>query len=173
MGMAILETERLLLRPLSLLDAEEMFHNWANDPEVTKYMTWNPHTDVTMTEYVLGIWEKEYAKPDTVRFGIVKKDTGELFGSIDVVEYVEGVPEVGYCIGRRFWGHGYMTEAAGAMLRYLASLGHKKVIISAVKENIASNRVIQKLGLTLRQQVRMDFPQKGQTFDVNVYEKDL
>ena len=41
-----METERLILRPFVLNDAEAMFHTWANDPEVTKYLTWNPHESV-------------------------------------------------------------------------------------------------------------------------------
>lgn len=38
-----LETDRLLLRPFSVDDAEAMFNGWASDPEVTKYLTWNTH----------------------------------------------------------------------------------------------------------------------------------
>ena len=169
-----LETERLILRPLSVDDATEMFNNWANDPEVTRYMSWNPHTDVSMTEYVLGQWEKEYSDPQTVRFGIVLKETGELFGTIDVVQYNDGIPELGYCIGKRFWGKGYMTEAATAVIAFLKKQGHSAVTICAMVDNKASNRVIQKLGLRFMERTLMDFPKKSkEPIAINIYEKTL
>lgn len=171
---AILETERLLLRPMELSDAEAMFRNWASDPEVTKYLMWNPHPDISMTEYVLGRFEAEYKDPKTVRFGIVEKKSGELFGCIDVVRYVGDIPELGYCSSRRFWGNGYMTEAAGKVIEYLKEIGHKKVIISAQVENIASNRVIQKLGLVFKRQEEMTLTLKNnKVVTVNIYEKTL
>lgn len=51
-GTVILETDRLILRRFSVDDAEAMFRNWANDPDVTKYLTWPPHADVSVSEAV-------------------------------------------------------------------------------------------------------------------------
>ncbi len=169
-----LETERLILRPFTPLDAEDVFHNWANDSEVTRYLTWNPHTDISMTEYVIGRWMREYEDPKTVRFGIVNKVTGDLMGCIDVVRFLDGQPEIGYCSGRRFWGNGYMTEAAGRVIEYLKELGYEKVYISAEVENIGSNRVIQKLGLRFigREEMVLELKQNRRVL-VNKYEKTL
>ena len=143
-----LETERLLLRHFREDDAEAMFNNWASDPEVTKYMTWNPHENVETTKYILGLWMEEYKKPETIRFGITLKSSGELIGGIDVVEHIDNKPVIGYCLSRKYWNKGYMTEACTAMINYLFSLGNKEILISAVDENIGSNRVIQKCGFT-------------------------
>ena len=61
----VIETERLLLRKPKETDAEPMFRNWANDPEVTKYLTWNPHGSIEITKQVIRFWleEKKTRKP--------------------------------------------------------------------------------------------------------------
>ena len=149
MQKGFLITDRLILRKLRIDDADEMFSTWCNDPEVTKYMTWNPHENIEVTKLVLSSWLKQYDEPSTVRYGITLKSSGKLIGSIDVVGYFENAPEIGYCIGKAYWNNGYMTEACKALIDYLISLGHKRIIIRAAKDNIGSNRVIQKCGLTL------------------------
>ena len=169
-----LETKRLLLRPFKLDDADEMFKRWASDPEVTKYLSWPPHKDVSMTQYVLYCWVEEYKKPDTYRFGIVCKEDGALIGSIDVVTYWEGDPVIGYCLSRPYWGRGYMTEACKALLELLRKEGFKKVYIEAVKENIGSNRVIEKCGFRYIGTNTQDFKRKEvYGLQINQYVIDL
>ena len=56
-----LETDRILLRRISVDDAEKMYNNWASDPEVSKYVTWPTHKDINVTKDLLKIWEAEYA----------------------------------------------------------------------------------------------------------------
>ena len=82
-------TERLTLRKLNKGDAGSIFNNWANDPEVTKFMTWNAHKSIEDTKQILDIWLKEYKEPKTIRYGIVLKENNELIGAIDVVGYVD------------------------------------------------------------------------------------
>ncbi len=50
----ILETERLILRPMRIEDAREIIDNWASDPEVAKYMVWSTHKDVSLTKAWMG-----------------------------------------------------------------------------------------------------------------------
>ena len=88
-----LETNRLILRPFNIDDAQDMFDNWASDSDVTKYLTWNHHTDINQAKEILNIWIKQYEKPERINFGIVLKETNELIGGIDVVGYEEGLPE--------------------------------------------------------------------------------
>ena len=56
MGTKTLETDRLILRKFTPEDAEDMYENWASDPEVTKYLTWPVHTSVDVTKKLLEIW---------------------------------------------------------------------------------------------------------------------
>ena len=141
----MIETERLILRYFKEDDAEEMFLNWAQDPEVTKYMTWYAHPNVEVTKQILSMWLKEYEKPNTNRYTITIKGNDEPVGSIDVVEVKDGIPEVGYCIAKKCWNQGYMSEALKAFLKDIMN-DYDKVCICAHKDNIASNRVIQKCG---------------------------
>lgn len=58
----------------------------------------------------------------------------------------EGEPEIGYWIARPFWGQGYATEAAGAVLRIARTLGHRRVVGGRFVDNPASGKVLTKLG---------------------------
>ena len=142
-------TGRLFLRRFREDDAQKIFAGWANDPEVTKFLTWAPHADPGVTEEVLRRWLEEYEKPDTYRFGIENRETGELAGCIDVVGYHHGNPVVGYALGRRFWNRGYMTEALAAVRDQLLADGFKTIVIEAADANAASNKVILKCGFEL------------------------
>ena len=144
-----METERLNLRHIRREDAQTIFDTWANDPEVTKYMTWLPHESVRTTERIVAMWLDEYKNDNCYRYGIELKSAGTLIGMIDVVGYEKGVPVIGYCSGRKFWGNGYMTEALKAFINELVSDGYHEIMIEAMPENIGSNRVIQKAGFEL------------------------
>lgn len=141
-----IETKRLLLRRFSYEDADAIFQNWANDPEVTKYLTWHPHQNVEVTKMVLDMWMKEYEKPNTYRFGITLKQSEELIGSIDVVDFIDGCPEIGYCLSRKHWNQGYMTEALKGFVDCLFEHGYQDIVIEADVRNMGSNKVIQKCG---------------------------
>lgn len=141
-----LETERLLLRRIRREDAQRIYDCWASDPEVTRYLTWQPHASVAVTEAIVARWLADYDKPDTYRYGIELRETGELIGMIDVVGYHHGNPVIGYCSGSAYWGNGYMTEALKALCAALFEAGYSMIRIEAVRENIGSNRVIQKAG---------------------------
>ena len=165
-----LRTERLILRKLREEDAQRIFDFWAADPEVTKFLTWPPHQSVEVTKAVMARWMEEYAQPDCYRYGIELKETGELIGMIDVVKYVDGCPEIGYCSGRPAWGHGYMTEALKAVCAALFEEGYPTILIRAIRENIGSNRVIRKAGFRFTGSGEEDM--KGQTVTVYSYRLD-
>ena len=139
-----LETNRLILRPFTILDAESMYLNWTSDEEVTKFVTWNKHQNIEETIALLNYWVKQYEKEERINFAIVLKDNNELIGGIDVVGYLDGVPVLGYCLSRKYWNNGYTSEACNEVINFLFSLGHNKIIIDAQVKNIASNKVIQK-----------------------------
>lgn len=167
-----LETDRLILRPFRIEDAVEMFSGWASDPEVTKYLTWNTHTDVEETKQVLNGWITEYEKPERLNFAIVLKREDKLIGGIDVVGYIGGAggtPVIGYNLSRKYWGNGYMTEACRCVLAYLFSRGYSEIRIDAMVDNMASNKVIQKCGGILLQTEEEFLPMKNKTVLINRY----
>lgn len=149
-GTKIIETERLLLRPFAIEDAEAAYANWCSDEEVTKYLTWPTHGSISVTEWVIGDWVSHYAEPNFYQWAIVPKDLGQPIGTISVVEINEkvGSMEVGYCIGRKWWGKGIMTEGFSALLPFFFDeIGVNRISARHDANNPASGRVMQKVGL--------------------------
>lgn len=83
-GTQEIETERLVLRRLTPEDAGMMYQNWANDPQVTKYLRWEPHKNAGETRELLTAWALLYPNGDYYQWGIVEKSTGQVFGSISI-----------------------------------------------------------------------------------------
>ena len=144
-----LETERLILRRIVPGDTRSIYENWASDPDVAKYVTWNAHTDISATEKFMEFIQNRYEKGDKYIYGIELKEDHILIGMIEVVAfYKDKDPVIGYCSGKKWWGNGYMTEALKALVAELFADGHERIVIGAIRENIGSNRVIEKAGFT-------------------------
>ena len=91
-GTQEIETPRLLLRRLMPSDAPMMYANWANDPEVTRWLRWTPHKDVAETQELLSAWALLYPNEDYYQWAIVEKATGQVFGSISIYNSLLGEP---------------------------------------------------------------------------------
>jgi ribosomal-protein-alanine N-acetyltransferase len=150
LGTQIIETSRLILRPFTLEDAQAMYENWASDPEVTKYMTWPTHFGVEISSMVLSDWTSHYAEENYYQWAIVLKELGQPIGSISVVRFHDriGKAEVGYCVGKRWWHRGIMTEALGAVIRFLLhEVGFNRVEACHDPNNPNSGKVMAKCGM--------------------------
>ena len=79
-GTQEIETERLVLRRLTPEDAGMMYQNWANDPQVTKFLRWEPHKNADETRELLTAWALLYPNGDYYEWGIVEKAAGQVFG---------------------------------------------------------------------------------------------
>lgn len=109
------------LRAFRESDAEAMYRNWANDPEVTRYLSWEPHRDVGESRELVTRWAAEGLAIDTPTWAIVLEGPiegvpfypDEPIGSIGIVAWdaAHEAPEIGYCIGRPWWHHGVMSRA--------------------------------------------------------------
>ncbi|MBQ7186706.1 MAG: GNAT family N-acetyltransferase [Ruminococcus sp.] len=126
-------TPRLHLRYITEADTPRIFSCWASDPEVSRFVSWNTHQSISDTEAYVSFIMNEYKKSDCYRWGIELGDTGELIGIIDVVGYDEGMPVIGYCSGKAYWGRGFMTEALKAVTALLFEEGFEVLKIEAVK----------------------------------------
>ncbi|MCD6323362.1 MAG: GNAT family N-acetyltransferase [Clostridiales bacterium] len=149
-GTINIETDRLLLRRFVLSDALPMFKNWANDSDVTTYLSWQPHENIEVSKNILNMWIDEYKSCDSYSWGIVLKDYGKVIGSIAVVNQNTDFDrcEVGYCIGKSFWGKGLMTEALKAVIGFLINkVGFNRVHAYHHAENIGSGKVMIKAGM--------------------------
>ena len=150
-GTQYIETERLILRRFEPSDAPAMFANWASDDEVTKFLTWPTHADVSVTEGILGQWVPQYEKDDYYNWAIVLKEHGsQPIGNINVAHWSEDreAPEIGYCMGRRWWHQGIMSEALGAVLDFLFDqVGVERIVALHDTNNPHSGGVMRKCGM--------------------------
>ena len=149
-GTQTIETSRLILRRARREDAEPMFRNWASDPEVTKFLTWPAHSSIAVSEMVIGSWLQEYEKESYYQWMIVLKELDEPIGSISVVRQNDRVEEaeIGYCIGRRWWHKGIVSEALSAVIEYLfTEVGVNRVAARHDPNNPHSGGVMRKCGM--------------------------
>ena len=141
----ILETERLILRPWGEDDAEDLY-TYASDPEIGPPAGWPPHTSVDHSREII---RTVFSAPDT--FAVCLKDNGKPIGSIgfhrnDLAEE-EDEYELGYWIGKPFWGQGLIPEASREMLRYaFEDLKMNRIWCGYYDGNEKSRRVQEKLG---------------------------
>jgi len=149
-GTKRIETERLILRKFKMDDAEYMFKNWASDSEVTRFLTWPAHTSVEVSKSVIEMWQKDAETLNSYQWCIELKDSGEPIGSISVVHINEDIDavEIGYCIGREFWGQCITTEALDALINFF----FEEIQVNRIEarhdlNNPASGRVMEKCGL--------------------------
>jgi len=144
----VLETERLILRPLSVADAEEIFNNWTSDPDVAKYMIWNVHQGVGTTKEWLKIVESNIDSDEVYDWGFVRKSDNKLIGSGGLYYHQDrDMFTMGYNIMKSCWNQGYTSEAAARMLKFaVEELKQKKLFAMHAKENIYSGRVLEKIG---------------------------
>ena len=149
-GTQPIETKRLLLRRFVIEDAQDMFRNWASDKEVTRFLTWLPHESVAVTRSLLENWISRYEDGGFFNWAIEWKQSGQVIGGISVVNLVEQLDaaEIGYCLGRAFWGRGIMPEALRAVEGYLFEMAGLNRL-SAVHDvnNPKSGRVMEKAGM--------------------------
>ena len=150
-GTKTIETERLILRPFVMEDAEAVFRNWASDDEVTKHLTWPTHGSVEVSRAVLSDWTSHYGEPDFYQWAIVLKENGpEPIGSITVVGINSKVEcaTMGYCMSRAHWRKGIMAEALRALIAFLFDeVGFNRIEADHDPNNPASGRVMEKAGM--------------------------
>ena len=149
-GTRTIETRRLILRQFRMEDAEDMFTNWASDPEVTRFLTWPAHASVDVTRAVLSDWIPRYADGGFFNWAVEWKETGRVIGNISVVRLDENISaaEIGYCMSRSFWGRGIMPEALRAVIDYLFdSVGVNRIAACHDVNNPKSGRVMDKAGM--------------------------
>lgn len=144
----VLQTERLTLRPFRAEDAREVFECWESDAKVAKYMFWTSHNDIAKTrEWIAGEIAK-ISSAEWYRWSIELKASGQLIGTgLIYYEPEYRCFEIGYNLGRAFWGLGYASEAMRAVIAFAAAeLEIHEIVARYAKENTASGKLLSKLG---------------------------
>jgi len=170
-GTPVLETERLILRKLRIGDSSDIYE-YASDPEVSKYVTWNTHRSpddsAGFIRYTLGRYDRDEAG----EWGIVLKETNKLIGSFGFiwVESAQYCGQIGYVISRRYWNRGLMTEAVKRLIDFgFDEMGLNRIEAVHILENEASGKVMSKAGMMPEGVQRSKVFVKGSFYDVRIY----
>lgn len=140
-----INTERLLLRPLSTNDAKDMFE-YATDDEIGPYAGWTPHKTIDETISTIDFMIRENDV-----YAIVLKSENKMIGTLGLHkrDYDPAVKELGYVLNKAYWGNGYVTEASKALIVNAFEFSTiNKIIVKHFKYNERSQRVIERLGFT-------------------------
>ena len=173
-GTQTLQTDRLILRRFVESDAEAMFQNWASSAENLTYVTWDPHPDVEVTRKSIRNWVGSYTNPNYYKWAIcLKEDPEQVIGYISIVA-IDGNDsscEIGYVLGKKYWGCGMMTEALKAVLDFcFTQVGFQKVKARYASLNPASGRVMEKAGMSYLQTIVNGVERKGYLADLIYYQ---
>lgn len=167
-----LETEHLILRPLSLQDEEGIFTNICHDREVLKYYL--DRYAETPADMKFDQQVKHRKERGIYDLAIILKETGETIGRINQCStpniFMNSI-EIGYAVGRRYWNRGYATEALKAFTDLLFKKGIHKVFCGFITENSASKRVMEKAGMTYEGMRVQELHYRDRYWDVIYYYK--
>jgi RimJ/RimL family protein N-acetyltransferase len=163
-------TKRLTIREFGLEDIGDV-HKYASNPLVTKHMIWGPNTEEETREYIeLAIEQQRQVVRQDYEFAVVLNATGELIGGCGIHISKSRQAEIGYCFDPLFWGQGYATEAAGAMISFgFQQLGIHRIYATCRPDNLGSAKVMQKNGMKYEGHLREHLWHRGKWHDSYQY----
>ncbi|KPL03861.1 MAG: hypothetical protein AMJ90_02830 [candidate division Zixibacteria bacterium SM23_73_2] len=169
-----LETERLVLRPYTMDDLFEL-HKIVSQKEVMKYLPekvmTQKQTEKTLTWIIDCYKENTQKKIKKFSVGVFLKENKKLIGwcGLGPLEFDPSEIEIYYGLSKSYWGKGFATEAARAILDYgFLIIGLKKIIAIVMPQNNASKRVIEKMGMVYRKQIE-NLPAKHKAYEGDLY----
>ncbi len=145
-----LETERLVLRKLAAGDSENWFRNLSDD-EVAVLIGMEPLKSVKDSRGLINSFSDRFEKGVGMAWAITLKPVGTFIGtcSYEKIDRENLSGEIGYDLLKQFWGHGYMTEALGAIIDYgFGHLGLNRIEAHTTAINTGSISLLQRLGFS-------------------------
>jgi len=145
----LIASARLFLRPITILDAEDLFR-YRSNAHANRYQGWVPHTISEVHEFINQKISVQINIPDTwFQLGIVTKDTGNLIGDVGI-HFLKSEPsqvELGVTLDLNFHGQGFATEALTGIISYLFSeLNKRRILASIDPNNKSSIKLFESLG---------------------------
>lgn len=166
-----LPTHRLLIRRLTVDDTQAIFDILSNR-EVTRYWSTSPLTAFVQAEQKMAEILDHYRKGDLFNFGIVRKLDGQFIGTCTLHHIYEQNrrAEIGYALGRPFWGYGYMHEALLALVDHaFGALQLHRLEADIDPRNLASARSLERLGFKREGLLRERWIVDGEVSDSALY----
>ena len=159
----MIETERLLLRPVKIEDAQDIFE-YATDLETGPMAGWPPHQTIEETKKIIAMWLAPDCKEQN--YAILYKPDNKVIGTMGVVHLNEKIKdinnpfiknfldnkkevyEIGNTISKKYWGKGVSTECLTNMIDYLFETTNADIVVTChYAENLGSKRVQEKCGM--------------------------
>ena len=167
----VLETADLILRKPSRKDAEDVYR-YASDPEVARYVLWDPHRSIAETRLFLRDLIRRVRAGLPSSWVVTLRDSGTVIGTMGFVWYssADRSAELGYSFSREYWNRGYATQALQAVVdAVFTSLPLNRLEAQHDLRNPASGRVMQKCGFRQEGVLRSRILNKGEFVDVALY----
>lgn len=144
----ILETERLIIKPITIGDKDEIFE-YRRDTETNKYQGWIPET-IEDVEVFIGNTSKQINVPETwFQFVIVDKETQKIVGDLGIhfIDPENEQAEIGCTLNKDYQNKGFATESVRKVIDYLfKELNKHRIIASIDPENKNSIRLVERIG---------------------------
>ena len=145
-----LYTPRLYLRAMLVADAEDMF-DYAKDPEVSQFLTWDAHPDVGFTKKYLTYVGQQYRTGNFFDWAVIHRESGRMIGTCGFTcfRYESNAAEIGYVLHPAYRGRGLATEAVRAIMEFgFLELDLHRIEARYMQENAASRQLMDRVGMT-------------------------
>ncbi len=163
-----LEGARVVLRPLVMEDAKSLQEN-INDPDIYRYTLTIPHPyEMSHAEWWINHIQERIKESKAYELGIELKENGKIVGGMGLckIDPKHDVAEVGYWLGKKYWGKGITTEALELLLDFAFNeLKLHRVYAYTFIDNIGSQRVLEKCGFTREGRRKEAIKKNGKYYD--------
>lgn len=170
-SMPDIETDRLLLRRMTMRDAQDVFE-YSRDPDVARHVLWSAQKHVSEAKEYIRFMLRRYRDDLPSSWGIIDKQSGRLIGTIGYMDYSEdnASTELGYSLAKWMWGRGLAAEALAAVIRHtFDTMDVNRIEAQHELDNPSSGRVMEKCGMTREGVLRQRLYNKGRYVDVALY----
>lgn len=155
-NMPTLNTERLVLRAMHPMDAEDMF-DYAKRPEVTKYLLWREHDSIHFTKDYLNYIQNRYALGDFYDWSVIDCESGRMIGTCGFtkIDTANNCAEIGYVLNPDFHRRGFGSEAVKRILKFgFEELSLNRIEARFMQGNEASLALMRSVGMTFEGYMR-------------------
>lgn len=167
-----IETDRLILRKITMNDSHDLFINWGSDIKTNEFLTFNCHNNEETTKKMISYWLKKYEN-NGFEWCIELKSNKEIIGIISADNsYKYNTLEIGYSISSKYWNNGYTTEAVTSIINYLFDECNYNIIEAIIpSDNIGSIKVAEKCGMKIEATLKNRYKNKisGRINDLLIY----
>jgi len=166
-----LQTKRLILREMTLDDAQAVF-GCCSDPEVFKFTGGKAHRTIEDSKAFLKEIGEKYKRGESIVWGIFHRDDRKLIGDCAFINWStrQGRAELDYLLSREYWNQGLTTEVVKEVIQFgFEKMGLNRIQAICEIANVASSRVMEKAGMQFEGVLRNYIQHDGKPLDMKMY----